>query len=347
MKKYFIEFLGIFLITSSLYAMDLVSGFLIGQAKKVAAREFNRAANDLADRTVDYALGTNTARNNYSEESKAPDQETQNITTRLPQQQPMNNSPSSSHIPPQRISLSHANPSQTPASDIQSFLIGQATRLANREIDRAVNNLADRGVDYMLGTSAASHVPDIAWGYEEIYLRFINGKLIYKPNKDNNIGRIELPFSDLPNPLDGTFDLSNCGDIGRYLNINIGYQKEKKEENKNKVEVWIVPRFVIEKNQASSAKYLAPIMDEFTSPIGIFWTWGGWDQSDEKMSWYDYLTVQDFDELSNGENLFEKWQRGKGDALSLQVCYAPGSATSTGGERGRLSSMSSILISYN
>lgn len=54
-------------------------------------------------------------------------------------------------------------------------------------------------VEWPLGPA----IPDIAKGYEEIYLRFIRGSLIYKPNKDSDVGRIDLPFAALPNPLEG------------------------------------------------------------------------------------------------------------------------------------------------
>lgn len=149
-------------------------------------------------------------------------------------------------------------------------------------------------------------IPEIALGYEEDYLRFINGKLIYKPNKDNDLGGIEIPFSSLSNPLEGTFDLSGCGDTGRYLTISTGYRKGQKAENANKTEVWIVPKFVIGRDLSTTAGHLTSIMDEFTSSVGMLWTWGGWDN----MAWYDYLTVQNFDELSDGdknlENLREK-----------------------------------------
>src|SRR3990167_5901136 len=34
------------------------------------------------------------------------------------------------------------------------------------------------------------------------YPRFLNGKLIYKPNEKNDVGKIELRIADLPNPLE-------------------------------------------------------------------------------------------------------------------------------------------------
>lgn len=157
-------------------------------------------------------------------------------------------------------------------------------------------------------------IPKIAKGYEDIYRLLIGGKLIYKPNQDNDDGRIEIPFSTLAKPLKGTFDLSRFGDIGQYISISTGYRKEQKAENKDKTEVWIVPKFIVEKNLSSSAKHLAPIMHKFTSPIGIFWTCGGRDNSTEQMEWYDYLTTQNFADISNGENLYQKWCGAKSSA---------------------------------
>jgi hypothetical protein len=131
--------------------------------------------------------------------------------------------------------------------------------------------------------------------------------LIYKPNKDNDLGRIEIPFSSLSNPLEGTFDLSEYGDTGQYLSISTGYRKGKKAGNASKVEVWIVPKFVVEREVSSSARHLAPILRSFTSPLGLFWTSGGWDN----MDWYDYLTSSSFEEISS-ENLYENYKKCEG-----------------------------------
>jgi hypothetical protein len=149
-------------------------------------------------------------------------------------------------------------------------------------------------------------LPTIALGHEEIYMRFMGGKLVYRPTSGSDVERREIRFSDVVNPstLEGTFNLSGCGDTGSYLSINSGYRKGKIATNENKVEVWIVPKFVIEKNLTSSAHHLAPIMDSFISPVGIFWTRGGWNN----MNWYDYLITQNFDTLSDGKNLSEKWR---------------------------------------
>jgi hypothetical protein len=143
-------------------------------------------------------------------------------------------------------------------------------------------------------------IPDIARGYEDIYRRFINGKLIYKPDPKSDAGKIELPIAALKNPLEGEFDLSQCGDTGKYLSINTGYRKGKRAENANKLEIWFAPRFLIEKQLTSSAKHFREIMDKWDgarAPVGIFWTWGGCDGLDR----YDYLTSTSMDEIGSAE----------------------------------------------
>ena len=142
-------------------------------------------------------------------------------------------------------------------------------------------------------------------GHEEIYQQFLNGVLIYRPNLESDEGMIQLKISDLLNPLEGTFDLSGCGDTGQYLSISTGYRKGMKAENKDKLEIWLAPRFMVEKKLKSSASHLQPIMDnwkEDTAPIGILWSWGGWSD----LSWYDYLTTQDTYVISS-KNLYENW----------------------------------------
>jgi hypothetical protein len=106
---------------------------------------------------------------------------------------------------------------------------------------------------------------------------------------------ITLPIASLRNPLggypEGTFDLRSCGDSGQYLSISCGYRKLKIAENANKVEIWFVPRFMVfnqNQGQYPTPAYFNGIMSNWPAnePIGIFWTWGGWDN----MSYFDYLT---------------------------------------------------------
>lgn len=157
-------------------------------------------------------------------------------------------------------------------------------------------------------------IPEIARGYEEIYMQFLMGKLIYKPDPKSDNGRIDLLIRDLTNPLNGRFDLSRCGNTRQYLSISTGYRKGLKAENLEKTEVWLVPHFFIERELKStwlkflsSARHLQPIMgswDAAASPVGLFWTYGGWND----LSWYDYLvtnSVKDFD----SENLYKKWEK--------------------------------------
>jgi len=147
-------------------------------------------------------------------------------------------------------------------------------------------------------------IPEIARGHEEIYRLFYNGKLVYT-DPNNSSRKIELPIAALANPLEGEFDLSDCGDTGRYLSIRTGYRKGKIASNKDKVEIWFVPRFMVEDDlrkggsfSSSPAKHLKPIMDKWPAdeaPIGIFWTGGNWDD----LGWYDYLTNKSPRDLSS------------------------------------------------
>jgi hypothetical protein len=142
-------------------------------------------------------------------------------------------------------------------------------------------------------------------GHEEFFSQFLNGKLVYKPNTDNDEGRIEFKISDLPNPFSGKFDLSKCGDAGTYLAIMTGFRKQKREANKDKIEVWIAPYASIEKFKDSTAMHVEPILEKWDgkkAPLGLFYTWGNWDD----LAWYEYLTDQTITELSN-KNFHQNW----------------------------------------
>lgn len=141
---------------------------------------------------------------------------------------------------------------------------------------------------------------------EHIYQQFLNGTLIYRPDPQSDAGMITLKISDLTNPLEGTFDVLPCGDMGKYLSISTGYRKGMKSENKDKLEIWLTPRFMIEKKLKSSASHFKPIMGnwkEETAPIGILWSWGAW----EDLSCYDYLTSAPPTDISS-KNLYENWR---------------------------------------
>ncbi len=164
-------------------------------------------------------------------------------------------------------------------------------------------------------------VPLVARGHEAIYERFLNGALLYRPNGDgNDAGMITLPIRALENALEGTFDLSRCGDTGKYLSIATGYRKGKKPENASKVEIWFAPRFLIEKELNGSAAHFKPIMGNWKqeAPVGMFWTWGG----DGGLSDYDYLTTESMDNLSK-INLYENSEKSAlGRACAASAIYS-------------------------
>jgi hypothetical protein len=157
--------------------------------------------------------------------------------------------------------------------------------------------------------------PIIPQGHKSIWQKFLTGVLIYKPNLNNDDGLVELPIAELAKPLEGTFDLSNCGDAGRFLSISTGYRKAKKHENEYKVEIWIAPKFLIEKDIATTASHFKPIMDEWQEdiPFGLFWTWGGGltDSRGEVVgddsSCYEHLTTSPVDEISRN-SLYKSWE---------------------------------------
>lgn len=146
----------------------------------------------------------------------------------------------------------------------------------------------------------------------DVFWRLFKGTLIYKPNPNSEEGRVTLFISSLPNPLKGEFDLSNCGDVGKYLSINTGYRQGEKDENADKIEIWLTPRFLVAKEmpQLDPNHYIRSISENWDAaraPIGIFWTLGGWNAV-EHMSYCDYLTTESMEELGS-ENLLIKYQK--------------------------------------
>jgi hypothetical protein len=153
-----------------------------------------------------------------------------------------------------------------------------------------VSRLEDVLVTEVHSRVPATVVPAMAVGYEALYKRFLEGRIEYRPTPGSNVGMITLLFRDLlvplsetATPLSATFDLSRCGDAGNHLSINIGYKKTQIPANKDKTELWICPKFLAERESPSS---LAPIMSQWESPVGYFWTWGSYAVCHDN---YDYL----------------------------------------------------------
>jgi len=144
---------------------------------------------------------------------------------------------------------------------------------------------------------------------EDIFRLFCSGKLVYKPDPSSDMGKIELPIASLANPLEGTFDLSGCGDAGRYLSIHTGYKKGEIEANRNKLEIWFVPRFIVAQNRPDHLRYIlySTTWEKWSEkyPIGIFWTWGNWND----LRLFSYLTNESPEKLSDN-NLYAKWSEG-------------------------------------
>jgi hypothetical protein len=172
-------------------------------------------------------------------------------------------------------------------------------------------------------------IPDIARGHENIYLSFLNGKLTYRPTPGSDDGKIELLIRDImdPNTLEGRFDLSRCVGVSE-LSINTGYRKERNPENIDKLEVWITPRFLIERKLSTTASQFSGIMTSWPeeAAIGIFYNYGDW----EDLFWFEYVINNPIEQLGN-DNLYEKWRTSRTTLKSKLSdgtwAYPPGKAS--------------------
>ena len=141
-----------------------------------------------------------------------------------------------------------------------------------------------------------TRLPVIAQGYEAVYRRFINGRLVYK----GPAGERSFLIADIVNSsLEGEFNLngltytsgSTTYNISDYLRIKLGCRTVI--ENEAKTTVWLVPQFVARAGGGSFSTV------SWTSDVGIFCTWGQYGLTD-----LDYLTTMQFDEISS-KNLYD------------------------------------------
>jgi len=199
-----------------------------------------------------------------------------------------------------------------------SLFMQSRSILGMDEIYPEVQNLRDQLTTQRAGRQSVDNsiireeIPSIALGHEDIYERFINGRLFYE---DREIAKIKNIINH--DSLEGTFDLSLCGNAVQYLSIHAGYRKRKNPANANKVEIWFVPRFLVEKELDTTAVHLRPIMNKWTAPVGTFWNWGEWDD----LVSYDYLVSEEFSNFSDG-NLYEKWRSPHTAGLAYSPPYA-------------------------
>lgn len=228
---------------------------------------------------------------------------------------------------PQALQSTELEPADEPAFKVCPKEI-TAMILHHAAIDECLNNRSPVNIllvckewrelieEESIGGKTVKELCQEAWygvpGHEEIYDRFLKGVLIYRPQEGSDEGIITMRISELLNPLEGTFDLSQCGEVGKCLSISTGYRKRKNAENGNKVEIWLAPRFLIEKKLKTTASHFQDIYEKWndSAPVGIFLTWGKWNDLND----HDYLLTENFDQLSY-TNLYEKSRNMKNEEL--------------------------------
>ncbi len=141
---------------------------------------------------------------------------------------------------------------------------------------------------------------------DELVLDIIKrGALIRVSEKGRDIVVKNLSFEHLLNRCEWKKPLSLFSgdrghkDITQSLQVYLGYKQNIIYENRHKVEVWIVPRFIVETNLDKAASHYQPIWNQWTSPIGIFFTWGS--HAPEQ---YDYIVDKNLEDI-NRMTLYE------------------------------------------
>lgn len=149
-----------------------------------------------------------------------------------------------------------------------------------------------------------------AKGHEDVLNNFLKGKLVYKSPTDTTI---EWKISDLKNPFAGMFKLSEWEDKNKVLAIKTGIHEKNIDPKNNIIELWLAPRFMVEKFIKSSTKhFLEPMMtwtfpgmdlwNKDTAPMGIFYNLREWDHQKRN----DYLIHENLASISS-RNLYENW----------------------------------------
>jgi hypothetical protein len=127
-------------------------------------------------------------------------------------------------------------------------------------------------------------MPIVAEGFEDVYRQFLKGKLVFKPNNTNEEPLV-LKISDLENPLFGTFDIAKSGVSAKFFQISTGFRTEFNPSNNGKVEIWIVPQFVLKRNSRAKIYYdfLLTCKEHTNKPFAVLFNWGGW----QDLSWFE------------------------------------------------------------
>lgn len=157
---------------------------------------------------------------------------------------------------------------------------------------------------------------------------YINGRVIYKPNTDYKNNMKIMRIADLMNSSGefNSFDLKECGGVGKYIKITPGYKKQLSLSEKFKFEIWIVLRSEIEKDlKEGKAAHFKEIFKKWNTkaPIGIFWTTTCKKRTDiaEDLENYNYNITKNLTFLSY-KSLYEIGCSKSGDSINnLGACY--------------------------
>ena len=182
-----------------------------------------------------------------------------------------------------------------------------------REIENLRRQLVDKDGEIRELEKRQERIQTFARGHEDVYRKFLGGKLIYKPDPSSDRVKIELLIADLDNPLEAEFYLSGCGDSKRYISIHTGYKK-RGEVSANKVEIWLTPRFVVERDLRGSSSHFSSVLDSRRwgiddwreETIGVFYTYP-WFSGLRDLN-FDYSTTQSSRSFRD-TSLSELWEQ--------------------------------------
>ncbi len=159
---------------------------------------------------------------------------------------------------------------------------------------------------------------------DEALKTFLNGVLQYRPTPESDEGMVTLKISDLPNPFDGTFDLSKCGGAAKHLVITTNISEFFAPHPDQEV-IGFFPHFRAERIVASTPghpfKDIMGNWDKNLAPVGIFWRWGRWPNT-----WFDYLTRSTIADIS-ALNLYDNCAEADGTAPLGRTMRAHGPHT--------------------
>ena len=149
---------------------------------------------------------------------------------------------------------------------------------------------------------------------------YINGRVIF----DCGYGRNKsMPIGDLMNSSGefSSFDLKECGGVGKYIKITPGYKKQHSLIDEGfKFEIWIVLRSEIEKDlKEGKAAHFKEIFKKWNTkaPIGIFWTITNKKRTDilEDLENYSYNITENLTFLSY-KSLHELGRANSGNSIN-------------------------------